>query len=41
MVNKEEPASKTNENIQLIRQIKMRDFEEIIIRLERCSCFMH
>jgi len=26
---------KINENIQ------MRDFEEIILRLERCSCFMH
>jgi len=27
----------TNEN----RQIQMRDFEEIIHRLENCSCFMH
>lgn len=27
----------TNEN----RQIQMRDFEEIIHRLEHCSCFMH
>lgn len=22
-------------------KVKMRDFEEIIFRLERCSCFMH
>ena len=23
------------------RQSQMRDFDEIIYRLERCSCFMH
>jgi hypothetical protein len=31
----------TNENIKSNRQIQMRDFEEIIHRLENCSCFMH
>jgi hypothetical protein len=30
-------SSKINEN----RQIKMRDYEEIILRLECCACFMH
>ncbi|CAF2969513.1 unnamed protein product [Rotaria sp. Silwood2] len=39
--NKEAILSKTNENIQLIKQIQKRDFEEIILRLECCSCFMH
>ena len=34
-VNKEGQLAKINENTQ------MRDFEEIIFRLERCSCFMH
>ncbi|CAF1532841.1 unnamed protein product, partial [Rotaria sp. Silwood1] len=40
-LNKEEISSKTNENIQLIKPIQKRNFEEIILRLERCSCFMH
>ncbi|CAF3572514.1 unnamed protein product [Rotaria sordida] len=40
-LNQQEISSKTNENIQLIKQLKKRDFEEIILRLERCSCFMH
>jgi hypothetical protein len=25
----------------IIKQTQTRDFEEIILRLERCSCFMH
>lgn len=39
--NKEGTSFKPNQNIKLIKQIQTRDFEEIILRLERCSCFMH
>ncbi len=40
-VNKDESSAKINENIDLIRQITMCDLEEILLRLERCACFMH
>ena len=36
MNHREERAAKLNE-----KQTLMRDFEEIIQRLENCSCFMH
>ena len=37
-INKEETSSKTNEDM---KQMQTRDFEEIVFRLEGCSCFMH
>jgi hypothetical protein len=39
--NNEGTSLKPYQNIKSIKQIQTRDFEEIILRLERCSCFMH
>ncbi|CAF3338072.1 unnamed protein product [Rotaria socialis] len=41
MLNSEGISAQTNKTIESIKKIQSRDFEEIILRLERCSCFMH
>lgn len=39
--NKDVLPLKQNSNFCLKKQRKHRDFEEIILRLECCACFMH
>ncbi|CAF2119884.1 unnamed protein product [Rotaria magnacalcarata] len=41
MLNSKGISAQTNKTIESIKKIQSRDFEEIILRLERCSCFMH
>lgn len=40
-LHQQEVLSKSNKNMESMKSTLKRDFEDIIHRLEHCSCYMH